>query len=45
MRDKTGDVPVAKVDRGNSPDLSRLDRPLEDPWVSKAIVRTAESRT
>lgn len=43
MRDKTGDVPVTKLDRGYLPDLSRLDRPLEDPWVSKAIVRTAET--
>jgi hypothetical protein len=43
MRDRTGDVPVTKVDRGYLPDLSRLDRLLEDPWVSKAIVRTAET--
>ena len=35
MRDKTGDVAVTKVDRGYLPDLSRLDRPLEDPQVSR----------
>ena len=34
---------MTKVDRGYLPDLSRLDRPLEDPQVAGAIVRTAES--
>jgi hypothetical protein len=42
LRNRTDDVAAIKVDRGYLPDLSRLDRPLADPWVSKAIVRAAE---
>jgi hypothetical protein len=43
LRDKTGEVPVTKADRGYLPDLSRLDRPLADSWVSKAIVQAVDS--
>jgi hypothetical protein len=43
LRDRTGDVPVTKVDRGYLPDLSRLDRTLDDPDAAKAVVRVAES--
>jgi hypothetical protein len=43
LRNRTDDVPAIKVDRGYLPDLSRLDGPLADPWVSKAIVKAAEN--